>query len=122
MVRREGLEVLKERMKTMKPDENEIYEFFGIEQANGIKTKKVFERRVKDEVNKTVKMLTNPELNDVNLVYAINVKVIPVAVYPINVCRFIGGELKELQQVLKHELRYQKMRDCTLEEKIVEEE
>ena len=82
MVRRGGLEVLKERMKTMKPDENEIYEFFGIEQANEIKTKKVFEW-VKDKVNKRVKMSTNPELNDVNLVYAINAKVIPVAAYPI---------------------------------------
>ena len=61
MVRGEGLEVLEERMKTMDADENEIYKFLGIEQADGIKTKKVFER-VKGEVNKRVKMLTN--LND----------------------------------------------------------
>ena len=47
----------------------------GIEQADGIKTKKVFER-VKGEVNKRVKMLTNTELNDVNLVRAINTKVL----------------------------------------------
>ena len=65
MVRREELEVLEERIKTMDPDENEIYKFLGIEQADGVKTKKVFER-VKDEVNKWVKMLTNTELNDVN--------------------------------------------------------
>ena len=73
MVRGEGLEVLKERMKTMDSDENEIYKFLGIEQADGIKTKKVFER-VKGEVNKRVKMLTNTELNDVNLVRAITRK------------------------------------------------
>ena len=51
VVRGEGSEVLEERMKTMDPDENEIYKFLGIEQADGIKTKKVFER-VKGEVNK----------------------------------------------------------------------
>ena len=44
MVRREELEVLEERIKTMDPDENEIYKFLGIEQADGVKTKKVFER------------------------------------------------------------------------------
>ena len=49
MVRGEGLPVLEERMKTMDPDENEIYKFLGIEQADGIKTKHVFER-VKNEV------------------------------------------------------------------------
>ena len=65
MVRREELEVLEERMKTMDPDENEIYKFLGIEQADGVKTKKVFEQ-VKGEVNKWVKMLTKTELNDVN--------------------------------------------------------
>ena len=71
MVRGEGLEVLEERMKTMDPDKNEIYKFLGIEQADGIKTKKVFER-VKGELNKMFKMLTDSELNDVNLVRAIN--------------------------------------------------
>ena len=38
----------------------------GIEQADGIKTKRVFEQ-VKCEFNKRVKMLTNIELNDVML-------------------------------------------------------
>ena len=37
MIKGEGLEVLEERMKTMDPDENEIYKFLGIEQADGIK-------------------------------------------------------------------------------------
>ena len=41
MVRREGLKVLKERMKTMSPDENDIYKFLGIKQADEIKTKVV---------------------------------------------------------------------------------
>ena len=63
IVRGDGLKVLEEKVKTMDPDENEIYKFLGIEQADGIKTKKVFEQ-VKCEFNKRVKMLTNTELND----------------------------------------------------------
>ena len=46
MVKREGLEVLEERMKAIDQDENEVYKFLGIELADGIK---VFER-VKGEV------------------------------------------------------------------------
>ena len=61
----EGLEVLEERMKTIEPDKYEIYKLLGIEQTDGIKTKKVFER-VKGKVSKRVKMLTNIELNYVN--------------------------------------------------------
>ena len=87
MVREEGLEVLEERMKAIDLDENEIYKFLGIEQADGIKTKKVFER-VKGEINERVKMLTNTDLNDVNLVRAVNTKGIPVAAYPMNFCKF----------------------------------
>ena len=95
IVRGERLEVLEERIKPMEPDENGIYKFLGIEQADGIKIKKVFER-VKGEVNMRVKMLTNTKLNDVNLMRAINTKVIREAAYPMNVCKFTGGELKEL--------------------------
>ena len=108
MVRGEGLQVLKERMKTMDPDENEIYKFLAIEQVDGIKIKKVFER-VKGEVNKRVTMLTNTELNDVNLVRAIYTKVIPLAAYIMNLCKFNGGELTELDQVIKRELRSKNM-------------
>ena len=44
MVRGEGLQVLEERMKTMNPDENEVYKFLGIEKADGINTKAVYKR------------------------------------------------------------------------------
>ena len=50
MVRGEGLEVQEKRIKTIDSGKNEIYKFLGIEQADGIKAKKVFER-VKGEVN-----------------------------------------------------------------------
>ena len=108
MVRGGGLPVLEERMKTMDPDENEIYKFLDVEQADGIKTKNVFER-VKNEVEKRTKMLVETELNDANLIRAINEKVIPVASYPRNVCQFNKGELMELDQVVKRELRSRNM-------------
>ena len=54
-------------------------------------------------------MLTNTELNDVNLIRAIKTKVIPVAAYPTNVCKLTGRELKELDQIIKRELRSKTM-------------
>ena len=103
MVRGEGLQVLEEGMKTMDPDENEIYKFLGIEKGGGIRTKMVFQR-VKEEVSKRVKIIANTELIDTNLIKAINMKVIPVAAYAMNMCRFNVGELKELNQTIKREL------------------
>ena len=67
----------------MDPDENEIYKFLGGERIK----EEVFER-IKEEVTKKVSMLVNTEMNDANLISAINAKVIPVAAYPINVCKF----------------------------------
>ena len=43
-------------MKTIDPDGNEIYMFLGVEQADVIKTKIVFER-IMEEVTKRVRML-----------------------------------------------------------------
>lgn len=54
-------------------------------------------------------MLTNTELNDVNLIRAIKTKVIPVVAYPTNVCKLTGRELKELDQIIKRELRSKTM-------------
>ena len=108
MVREEDLQVLEERMKTMDPDENEIYTFLGIEQADGIRMKIVFQR-VKEELLKRVKMITNTELNDANLIKTINMNIIPVAAYAMNICRFNVGEMKELDQTIKRELRGKSM-------------
>ena len=73
-------------MKTMDPDENDIYKFLGIEQADGIQTKMVFER-VKEEVSKRMKMIAKTKVNDTNLIKAINTKVTPVAAYAMNICK-----------------------------------
>ena len=50
-------------------------------------------------------MLTETELSDKNLVKAINIKVIPVAAYPMNVCKFTKAELNEFGFFVKIELR-----------------
>ena len=42
-MRGEGLQVVEERMEPMDPDENEIYKFLGTKQADGTKTKRVYE-------------------------------------------------------------------------------
>ena len=60
--------------------------------------------RVKEEVSKRVKMIASIEFSDANLIKAVNMKVIPVAVYAMNICRFNVGELKELNQTIKTEL------------------
>ena len=108
MVKGEGLQVLQERMKALDPDQDEMYKFLGVEQADGIKTKKVYEK-VKEEVTKRLKLLMKSELNDENLIQAINSKVIPVAAYPMNVCKMTKGELNELDQIVKRELRKNNM-------------
>ena len=108
MTKDEGLQVLEEKMKTMDLDENEIYKFLGAEQADSIKTKIVFER-IKEEVTKRVRMLVNTELNDANLISAINAKVIPVTAYTMNICKFNNGELNQLDQMIKKELHAKNM-------------
>ena len=42
MVKSEGLQVLNKGKKTIDADENEIYKFVGVEQADGIKKKEVY--------------------------------------------------------------------------------
>ena len=108
MVREEGLQVPEKKMETMDPDENEIYKFLGIEQADSIQTKTVFEK-VKEEVLRRVKMIANTKVNDASLIKAINMKAVVVAAYSINICRFNVGELKELDQTIKTELRGKNM-------------
>ena len=95
-------------MKTMDPDENEVYKFLGIEQADGIRKKTVLER-VNEEVLKRVKMIVNTKLNDANLMKAMSMEAILVAAYAMNICRFNDGELTELDQTIKRELRGKNM-------------
>ena len=88
----------------MDPDKNEIYKFLVVEHADEMKTEVVF-KCVKSEVEKRVKMLGNTKFNDTNLISTINVNIIPVAAYSINVCKFSKGELNEFDKIVKKELK-----------------
>ncbi len=51
----------------------------------------------------------NLELYDKNLVRAVNCRVIPVAGYAMNICRFSKAELEELDMIVKRKLMEKKM-------------
>ena len=104
MIKGEGLTVLEEKMKALDPNKNEIYTFLGCEQANKIDVKRVMER-VKKEIRKRLDHLTSLNLNDQNLMKAINSRVIPVAAYVMNVCHLGKNELDELDKLVKNVLR-----------------
>ena len=61
MVKDEGLPVLNERINTMGADENEIYRFLGVEQADGIKMKEVH-NRVKEEISRKINIIAKIKL------------------------------------------------------------
>ena len=104
MIKGEGLTVLEEKMEALDPNKNEIYTFLGCEQANKIDVKRVMER-VKKEIRKRLDHLTSLNLNDQNLMKAINSRVIPVAGYVMNVCHLGKNELDELDKLVKNVLR-----------------
>ena len=60
-------------------------------------------------MQKRLTLLMSKELYDKNLIRAVNNKVIPVAAYPISVCNFSETELKELDQMIKTELKSNNM-------------
>ena len=51
LLKGEGLLVLQERMKTMNPNQKEIFKFLEAEQADGINIKEIY-NKVKEEVNR----------------------------------------------------------------------
>ena len=59
-------------------------------------------RKQSEEVSKRV--IANTKVNDANFSKTINMKIIPLAAYAKNICRFNVGELKELDQTIKREL------------------
>ena len=106
MVKGDGLAVLEERMKALDPEQNEVYKFLGCEQGDKIDVRRVMQR-VKKEIAKRLEQLMGVNLNDENLVKAINCRVVPVAGYVMNVCNFRKGDLEELDKIVKTALRKQ---------------
>ena len=103
-MKRQGLEILQERMKALDSNENEKYKFLGCEQGERIGMKKVMERLQIQMVQRTRKHV-GEGLYDKNLVKAINCRVIPVAAYMMTVCNFTGKELDQLDKEIKKILR-----------------
>ena len=127
MVKGEGLSVLEEKMKALDPEKNDVYKLLGCEQSDDIDVKKVLEK-VKKEIKKSAEQLVKLDLNDKNLMKAINCRVIPVAGYIMNVCVTRKGELVELDKMVKDILQEenpkedrQAMNGYTWDEKNVEE-
>ena len=104
MIKGEGLAVLEEKMDALDPNKNEIYKFLGCEQADKIDVKRVMER-VKKEIRRRLDHLTGLNLNDKNLMKAINCRVITVAGYVMNVCNLEKDDLDKLDMTLKSVLR-----------------
>ena len=63
--------------------------------------------RVKREMVKRMESLTHLELYE--LVRVVNCRVIPVAGYAMNICRFNKGDLVELDMAVKKKLREEKL-------------
>ena len=61
--------------------------------------------RVKNEIPRRLEHLMSLQLNDQNLMKAINCRVIPVAGYFMNDCNLGKGELEELDKIVKGALR-----------------
>ena len=74
--------------------------FLGCEQADKIDVKRVMER-VKKEIRKRLDHLMGLNLNDKNLMKAINCRVIPIAGYVMNVCNLGKGDLGKLDMTVK---------------------
>ena len=96
LVKGEDSQVLNEKMKIIDPGKYVIYKFLGVEQVDGIKKKEVCDR-VREEISRRINIIIRTELHDKDLVKAINTKVIPVATYPMSVCKFTQSELTELE-------------------------
>jgi hypothetical protein len=108
MIRGEGLVVGEERMTALNPLENEMYKFLGCEQAEGMAMQNI-KRRLQRLVRTRTEELVGLELYDKNLIKAINCRVIPVAGYMMNVCKFSKEDLNELDGIVKRVLRDNKM-------------
>ena len=104
MIKGEGLAVLGEKMDALDSNKNEIYKFLGYEQADKIDVKRVMER-VKKEIRKRLDHLTGLNLNDKNLMKAVNCRIIPVIGCVINICHLGKGDLDELDMIVKRVLR-----------------
>ena len=87
IVKKEGLDVLDKRMNSLYPYLNKSYKFLGCEQGELLrKIHSVWES--KQKMKKRMKKLSNKQIQERNLVQAVNTKETPVANYVMNACKF----------------------------------
>ena len=108
MVKGDGLQVINDKMKALDPEQNEIYKLLGCEQSEEIEKDRIMER-IANQMEKRKKQLINQQLYDRTLIKAINCRVIPVASYFMNVCKFTITDLNKLDKVIKKALRENNM-------------
>ena len=108
MIKGKGLNILEEKMKSMDPDNGDYYKFLGLEQSIGIERKFVY-NKVAEKVGERMELLVQYELNDKNLMNAINSRVIPVITYGMNIIKFTQNEISSLEMMIKRYLRQNKM-------------
>ena len=99
-----GLEVLEEKMKGMDPSMNDRYKFLGCEQGDGIDVAMVI-NRIMGTMKERMEKILSLNLYDKNMIDAINTRVMPVAMYPMNVMRISTTKLIQLEGLIKRELR-----------------
>ena len=104
MIHGEGLAIGEDEMKALNPQREEIYKFLGCEQGEGTEIEVVRER-LRNVVKKRTEKLVELELYDKNLMKAINCRVIPVAGYLMNVCKFSQRIFEQLDKIVKKVLR-----------------
>ena len=87
MIKRERLDVLDTKKKTLDLSLNKSYKFLGCEQGELLrKIHSVWES--KQKMKKRMKKLSNKQIQERNLVQAVNTKETPVANYVMNACKF----------------------------------
>ena len=99
MVKREGLEVLEERMKCLDPVKYENYKFLGYEQSDSIKKDAIL-NRIKAEMMNRLNRVLDSKLCDKFMIRAINTHVIPVAAYTMNLCTLSKAEIYESDMLI----------------------
>ena len=108
LVQSDGITIGEESINMLDPQKDDVYKFLGCEQGEGIEMENV-RRRLKEVVSHRMNQLVNLELYDNNLVKAINSRVIPVAGYLMNVCKFSKSDLDGLDKIVKQVLRENNM-------------
>ena len=95
-----------EVMRSM--ETKDLYKFLGFEEGNGI-AEKVIKKKVMVEMESRIEELIDCELNDRNLIKAINTRALPVVAYVMNICDFGDGDLYKCDQIVKKKLRERMM-------------